>query len=423
MKLNRRQFVATSAAGLLIPNAYVIGADQPTDRELTGKTICGYQGWFNAKGDGMDLGFKHYEAPKKVFKPGHCTIDLWPDVSELDAKGRHDTAFRHKDGQVAQVFSSANRKTVARHHQWMRDYGIDGAALQRFGNSLKRDNLKRMRDQVLRNTRDAAKKFGRLWMNMYDISGMKRGEPQEVIPSDWRQIVKAGVVNDRNYLRHEGKPVVAIWGIGFAGDRDYTLDDCAALIDRVSMGGRYSVMLGVPYYWREQNRDAIKDPVLHDVLRKADILSPWAVGRLRTPKEAHKRISHLQSDIAWCSDAKLHYLPVIFPGFSWHNLKKTQGEDASIGHIPRLDGAFLWAQAEAARKAGVKSLYVAMFDEIDEGTAIFKCTNNPPVGESTFLTYKGLPSDHYLWLTGQIANRLRQGADAAIMQMPKRKKQ
>lgn len=421
MNLNRRQFVATSATSLLIPNAYVIGADQPPDRELTGKTICGYQGWFNAKGDGMDLGFRHYAAPKKVFKPGHCTIDLWPDMSEMDRDERYDTPFRHKDSSTAQVFSSANAKTIRRHHRWMRDYGINGVALQRFGSSLASKNLIRMRNALIAHTRKAAQRENRLWMNMYDISGMKRGEPQEVIPTDWRQIVKAGVVNDRNYLRHEGKPVVAIWGVGFTGDRDYTLADCAALIDRVSMRGRYSVMLGVPYYWREQRNDAIKDHGLHDVLRKADILSPWAVGRLRTPKEAHKRISHIQSDIAWCGDAGLHYLPVIFPGFSWHNLKKTQGQDASIGHIPRLDGAFLWAQAEAARKAGAKSLYVAMFDEIDEGTAIFKCTNNPPIGESPFLTYKGLPSDHYLWLTGQIAKRLRQGADASIANMPDRK--
>ena len=52
-------------------------------------------------------------------------------------------------------------------------------------------------------------------------------------------------------------------------------------------------------------------------------------------------------------------------------------------------------------------LYVAMFDELDEGTAIFKCTNAPPVGESRFLTFEDLASDHYLWLTGEIAGALR----------------
>ncbi len=53
-------------------------------------------------------------------------------------------------------------------------------------------------------------------------------------------------------------------------------------------------------------------------------------------------------------------------------------------------------------------LYVAMFDEMDEGTAIFKCSNQPPCGApAKFLGYEGVPSDHYLWLTGQAGQMLR----------------
>jgi hypothetical protein len=53
-------------------------------------------------------------------------------------------------------------------------------------------------------------------------------------------------------------------------------------------------------------------------------------------------------------------------------------------------------------------LYVAMFDEVDEGTAIFKCTNNPPTANGTsFLTYEGLPNDYYLQLTGKAGQLLR----------------
>jgi hypothetical protein len=44
---------------------------------------------------------------------------------------------------------------------------------------------------------------------------------------------------------------------------------------------------------------------------------------------------------------------------------------------------------------------------MDEGTAIFKCTNDPPVGENRFLTLEGLPSDQYLWLTGMGGKLLR----------------
>jgi len=53
-------------------------------------------------------------------------------------------------------------------------------------------------------------------------------------------------------------------------------------------------------------------------------------------------------------------------------------------------------------------IYVAMFDEINEGTAIFKCSDNPPVdtGDVSFLHVEG-PSDQYLWLTGEAAKMLR----------------
>jgi hypothetical protein len=72
-----------------------------------------------------------------------------------------------------------------------------------------------------------------------------------------------------------------------------------------------------------------------------------------------------------------------------------------------------------AKRAGASMVYVAMFDEIDEGTAIFKCTGNPPVGENHFLTYEGLPSDYYLWLTGQ-GGRLLRGEIAPVEDPPRR---
>jgi hypothetical protein len=72
-----------------------------------------------------------------------------------------------------------------------------------------------------------------------------------------------------------------------------------------------------------------------------------------------------------------------------------------LGQIPRRGGEFLWKQFVELEKVGATMFYQTMFDEVDEGTAIFKCTNNLPVGESRFLDYEDQPSDHYLWLAGQ----------------------
>lgn len=74
----------------------------------------------------------------------------------------------------------------------------------------------------------------------------------------------------------------------------------------------------------------------------------------------------------------------------------------------RQGGRFYWQQLSTAMLAGAEMIYVAMFDEVDEGTAIFKCTGDYPVSDvAKFIDMDGQPSDHYLWLTGEAARMLR----------------
>ena len=65
-------------------------------------------------------------------------------------------------------------------------------------------------------------------------------------------------------------------------------------------------------------------------------------------------------------------------------------------------------ESERVLKAlpGVEMVYVAMFDEVDEATAIFKVSNSPPT-QARFETYDGLPSDWYLRLTGEGSKVIR----------------
>lgn len=130
---------------------------------------------------------------------------------------------------------------------------------------------------------------------------------------------------------------------------------------------------------------------------------PWAVGRYH-PDNYAAVSAVLAGDIAWSKANNVDYVPLVFPGFSWGNLKHNP---AVYDAIPRLKGEFLWQQVAGARQAGAQALYVAMFDEIDEGTAIYKCAvagKLPLHGDKKFVGIEaGLPSDYYLWLTGQAA--------------------
>ena len=96
---------------------------------------------------------------------------------------------------------------------------------------------------------------------------------------------------------------------------------------------------------------------------------------------------------------------MVFPGFSWGNLKNNI---ASYNSIPRNGGDFLWQQVAGAKFSGAQSLYVAMFDEIDEGTAIYKCLRDgelPLNGDKKFVGIESnLATDYYLWLTGKAGN-------------------
>jgi hypothetical protein len=372
-------------------------------RTLSNKVMCGYQGWFNAEGDGAERGWVHWTRRRGPFAPGNVKVDLWPDVSELDPEERFNTGLTNAHGGTAQVFSSYLKPTVLRHFQWMRDYGIDGAFVQRFVVDLRDPRALRHINTVLGHGREGANRFGRAYAVMYDLSGLGANRIQEVM-DDWRALrAQMKMTEDPAYLRHRGRPLVSVWGIGFNDGRRYTLEDCRRLVEFFKDDG-CSVLLGVPSGFRELKRDSVTNAALHAVLTRADVISPWTVGRYRNPVEATRHGEKTwQPDLAWCTERKVDFLPVVFPGFSWYNMNGRQFDG-----IPRLRGQFLWSQFVAAKRAGATMIYVAMFDEVDEGTAIFKCANDVPTGDRVkFLTYEELPSDFYLRLTGEGAKLLR----------------
>jgi hypothetical protein len=398
------------------------GVDTST---LHGKVMCGYQGWFTCPGDGSGMGWFHwgkpFAAPADKFQPGVCSIDLWPEMDEYKDEDKFVTSFKHANGSAAYVYSAMSPGVADLHFKWMKEYGIDGAFVQRFAAQTFKPFEFNNVNIVLANCRAAANKHGRTYVLMYDLTGTTAEQIDHVIGDIKLLVDKMGLAKDpadKAYLHHNGKPVIAIWGVGF-NKREYDSLDCARLIKFLKTDKRYggfTVMLGIPTYWRQGINDALEDKNLKRVMKMADIVSPWTIGRIRTIDDTYNLSRPMWSeDIKWCNEHKLDYLPVVFPGFSWYNMY-----GRSFNLIPRLKGDFLWKQFLAAKSVGAKMVYVAMFDEVDEATAIYKCTNNPPVGQSKFITYEGLPSDHYLWLAGQ-GGKLIRGDIPVTEEQPDRK--
>ena len=384
--------------------------------EITGKVICGYQGWFRTPDDGSGNGWHHY-ANHRTFEPGTATIDLWPDVSELPEDARVDTGFKHADGSVAQVFSSSSEAVVKMHFRWMREYGIDGVFIQRFGviarNERTRAPMDKMLTHAIAEAAEPRNGRGESCTTSADCAPATPTSSPRTGCASRRDHSTGDLEKHPTYLEFKGKPLVALWGFGFS-DRAPMWEDWRRLVSFFKDEQGCAVMLGIPTYWREMERDAHASPELYEILKQVDIISPWTVGRYNSPQAARRHIEGVVTgDLKWTAENDIGYMPVSFPGFSWQNLMRTRGTDAELNAIPRMKGRFLWSQLEGYHAAGATMLYVAMFDELDEGTAIMKWSNNPPVGENRFLTEPDVPNDRYLKLTG-LAGKLLRGEEVAI---------
>ncbi len=368
---------------------------------LRGKVMAGYQGWFRCPGDAAGLGWAHWSRDRKRIAPETLTFEMWPEMSEYPERFAAP-GFTYPDGKQAELFSSDSAATVLRHFQWMREYGIDGAWLQHFvvdlpgGPAASRYASRR---RVLDHVRAAAQQTGRVWALTFDMTGMKPERIHEVLATEWRKLVDEGVTGDPRYLREGGRPVVEVFG--FYPD---TLSPEVAngLIDFFTAPGPYRAYLvgGGDWKWCRN-----PDPAWQALYRRFDAYLPWNVGNLSPAANGARRAATntWAEDQRECEKHGRLWLPVVYPGFSWDNLKRAP---TGSTNVPRRGGRFLWEQFHELSKLGVDSVFVAMFDEVDEATAIFKVTNAPPT-QAHFLGYEGLPPDWYLRLVGEGAKMLR----------------
>ncbi len=374
---------------------------------LDGKVLCGYQGWFNTPGDGSGFGFVHWGQGLERTNGGRLTVDMWPDVSEYAPEDlREVPGLKMPDGSPARLYSAFRKGPVLLHFQWMRQYGIEGVFLSRFIGEAASPSRSRHVNQVLANVREGCHLEGRVWAMMLDLS-TGRNATTAMVMNDWKFLCdKLKVREDSRYLHHQNKPVVLLWGLGFK-DRPWSPEQGEELIhffkDDPQYGGVYLIG-GIDPHWRTLGGASRTNVAWAKVYRMFDSISPWNAGRYRDDASMDRlRKNVWEADLAELKSRSIGYMPTAFPGFSWDNLRRTA---PGTSLISRRKGEFYWRQFAIFRELGIRTVFVGMFDEVDEGTAIYKVANVTPAGKY-FVNYEGLSSDYYLKLTGVAARMIR----------------
>ncbi len=376
----------------------------PVDNSsYTGKAMFGYQGWFGHPDDKSPRPNYWHWGNMDEIGMGPLEVEMYPDLRELCPDEKYQTAYTLPNGDNARVFSSGNKQTVIRHMKWVRDYNTDGVFLQRFISEYNDKVVMAFRDSTTVAVIQGCEMYGRVFTIMYDGIANR----VEDIKTDWMHLVDdVGILSSDRYLQHEGRPLVSLWG--YTVRDDATVDQLEELIDwfhnTADSNYQASIKLGLNDNWFN------KDQRWKDAFSNVEVISPWSVGRYKYESEYNNYVNNqLIPGRDWCNNKGILFVPVLFPGFSWYNLKEGKPQN----QIPRKGGDFFWMQAYGAVNMGLKSMYFAMLDEVDEATAFFKTAENSeqaPAQEYWLnLDADGydLPSDWFLRCAGKAAETLR----------------
>jgi len=383
------------------------GVDATT---MDGKLLMGYQGWFACPNDGSAPNQWWHWFHNQTPTAANVNTDFLPDTSEFSSNELFNTQMTYSNGAPVQLYSSAVEQTVLRHFKWMQENQLDGVFLQRFLSDLSSPQFFSFRNQVTADVRAGAEASGRVFAIMYDLSGQSTNTLLGNITNDWLYLVNTmRLTNSTRYLCHKGKPIVALWGFGFNDGNHLASPQQAQTVINWFKSRGVTVMGGVPTYWRTLQNDSFTNAAWTSVYLSFDVLSPWAVGRFGNNAGADNYTANITiPDLAECKTNAIDYMPVVFPGFSWYN-----ENGGPLNQIPRNGGSFYWRQVYDALHAGCNMIYGAMFDEVNEGTAMYKLVPTtaqlPAQGQFLALDCDGvsLNSDWYLRLANQAGRMLR----------------
>ncbi|MFH1067979.1 MAG: SUMF1/EgtB/PvdO family nonheme iron enzyme [Candidatus Glassbacteria bacterium] len=381
---------------------------------LDKKALFGYQGWYLCPEDGSDLNrWEGWCIPGSPAVAENIEIDHWPDMSELFPEERFATETTLPDGSPAELFSSYLRKTVDRHFEWMEDYDLDGIYIGRdpvFSMDIAHTWFCK-KNKVLQNVRAAAEAHGRVFA--IEKGWALKSHSLEDWKSDWMFLVDVlKITESPNYLHHKGKPLLLIQGIDEAGNkRDFASVDSLVKWLQEEADPKYqaTVQGGNHSNWYSTGVDTQSG--WYPVYRSFDVLQPWFEKHSYEQADCYKN-NVLIPGIDSAAVAGVDFMTVIFPGFSVFN-RNDQLFDYKLNMIPRLGGKFLWLQAYNAISAGANMFYIAMFDELNEGTPMLKLAQTdadlPIELKLASLDMDGyaVPGDWYLQVAREIGRMLR----------------
>ncbi len=262
----------------------------------------------------------------------------------------------------------------------MRKHNIDGAWLQRFNPKAGADT-----EWPLRNVSQAAAEEGRIWGVEYDVSGMADATVAAKLQADWEWLTtQFDILNDPRYVREGGEPVVFIWGLAVP-DRNFTTASANAVVDYFKAQGVH-VIGGIPNSWNSLSA-AWKTRI-----EKYDGVLVWQ--------------NNNTADAAFFRNRGQDFYPHIWPGFSWANLKQLPATPLTQ-YTDRTGGQFYWSKGRDWINVGggADRLFIGMFDEYDEATAVMPMTDDPPAPSAAygrFINNQGKPSDWWMSLTDEL---------------------
>jgi hypothetical protein len=410
---------ATPVAATPSPSPTAVPHTTVDNSTLDGKLIMGYQGWFSCPADGTNNDWRHWFNGNDPVA-SNFRVDMWPDMRELTPAEKCPTSMRYADGSTATVYSSANPVTVDRHFRWMSDYGVDGVFLQMFVTETEDPVRAPQRARVAHLVRKSAEAWGRVFAIEYDVSN-DRFDPNLVaaIENDWKSYVADGTTSSPAYLHHHGLPLVGIYGLG-QSPHPATPAQAMDLVNffekNTDPAYRATLFGGVPAGWRTLTGASLTDPAWANFYCSLNVVSPWTVGGYATDAQVDAYKATIVADMAKAKSCGAEFMPLVWPGTAFHNNgngTSYAGSNTAFNLIPRRGGRLYWRQVYDAISAGAPAIFNAMFDEIDEDTAMFKVAEtkaDQPVGVdllSMDADGEKLPSDWYLRLAGAATKMLR----------------